>query len=203
MLAIFEKIRRPADGAADLRQRHTEVAESLPQLEAEVRRHQQRRADGLLSLADREVERIESELALAVRNRDRALAALDELERRAADAAEAEARAALDAERAAAEARAANIARRLRGEYEKASGALVALLSELAAAEADVAAVNRKLWEASRSEEALSGAEQRAIPQATTGVTPSLLTITSLPPIGRAPGWGDAAQAAVIGGWKL
>lgn len=197
MLAIFEKIRRPADGAADLRQRHAEVTDTVPALEAEVRRHQQRRADGLLSLPDREVEKIENELALAVRNRDRALAAMDELERRAADAADAEARAFLDAARAAAERRAAAVAGRLRREYEAASLKLVGLLTELQAAEADVVAVNRLLLEAGRADEAVMPAEVRVIDHGRNSeIVASLLAATSLRPLGTSPGWGAAASVA-------
>lgn len=142
MLAIFEKIRKPAADAADLRQRHAEVAETLPQLEAEVRRHQQRRADGLLSLADREVERIEQELALAVRNRDRGRAALEELERRAGAAEEAETLGRVEALRDAAEARASGFADEFAKRFDKAAEPLRKLLAEHADIDAQIAATN-------------------------------------------------------------
>lgn len=203
MLAIFDKIRRPATDAADLRQRLTEVAETLPQLEAEVRRHQQRRAEGLLSLSDREVEKIEAELALALRNRDRANAAIEELERRVADAEAAEAGAELDREREAVEKRAAKLAARIRPEYERHASAIVALLIELAQVEEEVRTLNHKLGAAGRHSDVLAPVEARAIdPGGNLPELVSLVAMTSLRPVGACPGWGAASRAAGALGLK-
>jgi chromosome segregation ATPase len=203
MLAIFEKIRRPATDAADLRQRLAEVSETLPQLEAEVRRHQQRRAEGLLALSDRDVERIEAELALALRNRDRANAAMEELERRVADAEAAEAGAMLDAERAAVEAKAAAVAARLRKEYGDAGAVIVRLMDDLSEAEEAVRTLNRKLADAGRHSDAVPAVETRTLDFGVNSETiASVLVLTSLRPLGSMPGYGSGRRVAENFGLK-
>lgn len=193
MLAIFEKIRRPATDAADLRQRHGEVAETIPALEAEVRRQQQRRADGLLSLSDREVERIEQELALAVRNRDRALAALDELERRAGEAEEAEARQPVEAAIAAAEKRAAAFAISFFKKHDLAAGPLAALMQEFAEIERQVFEANSASLEfhSQRGTAASAPAPVRTVADRISGPH---LTATKIMAGDAQPGFGLAQQ---------
>lgn len=196
MLSILEKIRKPANSAADLRARLAEVEMELPTVEAKVRAAEALRAAGLLDLDDHQLERIEADLRLAVRDRARARAARDELERRAAEAEQAEAKAALDAERAAVEARAAKIAGRLRREYAEHGAAIAALLSELVEAEEAVRLVNRRLGEAGR-DDVLARVEERAIPAGQFSASAvSVTVLTSLRPLGDCVGWGGGKRAA-------
>jgi chromosome segregation ATPase len=196
MLQILEKLRRPGTTAAELKVKLSEVEQALPAAEKALADAEAARAAGLLTLLDRDLERIEADMARARRDRDRLRAAQEELERRIKDAESAEAKAAIDAERDAIEKKATALAARLRPEYEKHSAALVALLGELAGAEEAVRAVNHLLAEAGRAD-AVASVETRVIGAGRNfeGVA-SLLSITSLRPIGACKGWGAGKLAA-------
>jgi chromosome segregation ATPase len=215
MLAIFEKIRRPAADAADLRQRLAEVSETLPQLEAEVRRHGQRRAEGLLALSDREIEKIEAELALAVRNRDRALAAIEELERRHTEAEEAEFVGGFESRIADIEKRAAVFAKSLAAEYDRAAKPLTDLMHRYVDLDAEIRQLNGEVHEAFAQRGALAKrppnvrtiAERAEIGQpggTMPGGTliPPLSELTSIAPGASQHGFGAAANAFAILGLK-
>jgi len=200
---ILESLRRPAASSQDFRTKLAEIDAALPEAEAALRAAEQRRAAGLLSLPDRDLERIEAEMARALRDRDRLRAARDEAERRLADAEAGEVRAVLDAERAAVEARAAKLASRLRPEYEAAGAKIVALLTELAAVEEEVRALNRRLADAGRHADAVPAVETRVIDFGVNSETvASLLALTSLRPLGSMPGYGSGRTIAANFGLK-
>ena len=204
MLSILEKMRstRPST-TADLRARLGEIEAEIPIALAALRAADAERSAGLLDLDDRALEAIEAKLAKARRDADRLAAARGEVERRLADAETAEIRAVLDAERAAVEARAAKLASSLRRDYEAAGAKIVALLTELAAVEEDVRALNRRLAEAGRHDDALPGVEPRAIsPGQNLPELVSIVAMTSLRPVGACPGWGAAGRAADALGLK-
>jgi chromosome segregation ATPase len=196
MLAILEKLRRPASSAAELRDKLAEVTEALPAAEKAVADAEARRSAGLLELADAALEKIEADLARCRRDRDRLRAAEEELHRRITEAEAAEAGARLDAERALVEKRAAAIAARLRPEYEKHASVIVALLSDLVEAEEAVRAVNVLLHEAGRAD-TVAAVETRVVGAGRNweGMA-SLLTTTSLRPLGACKGWGASKLAA-------
>ena len=197
MLDILKLIRPAKSDAAGLRTKIAEIDQSMIGLNGLVRHAERKRSEALLTKSDREVEALEKDLALAIRNRDRAVAARELMEKRAAEAEAAEARAALDAARDAAEKRASAIAKRLRPEYEAASLKLIPLLTELGAAEIEVSDVNQRLHEAGRSDEALSSVETRVIDHGRNHeIVASLTAATALRPIGASPGWGKAAEQA-------
>lgn len=197
MLTILERIRRPATTAADLRSRRAEIESELPAAERAVRAAEAQRAAGLLDLDDKHLVGIEADLAKAVRDRDRLLAARAELDRRAADAESREKAEALDADLKAVAAKADRIAASLRSDYEKAAGSLCALLAGLAEAEAEVSRVNRLLHENGRGAEAIPAIEPRVYPAGRN--LPdyvSIVTTTSVRPSGRVAGWGEARRLA-------
>lgn len=200
---ILDTLRRPAASSADFRTKLAEIDAALPEAEAALRAAEQRRAAGLLSLPDRDLERIEAEMARALRDRDRLRAARDEAERRLADAEAGEVRAVLDAERAAVEAKAAAVAARLRKEYGDAGAVIVRLMTDLAEAEEEVRALNRRLADAGRHGDALPAVETRVVDHGTNSETvASLLALTSLRPLGAMPGIGAGRRVAETYGLK-
>ena len=88
------------------------------------------------------------------------------------------------------------LAARLRGEYEKHAGAIVTLLSDLDDTENAVKAVNLLLHEAGRAD-IVAAVETRVIGAGRNfeGVA-SLLSITSLRPVGGSKGWGAGRLTA-------
>lgn len=215
MLAIFDKIRRPATDAADLRQRLAEVSETLPQLEADVRRHQQRRADGLLSASDSEVEKIEAELALALRNRDRAFAAIEELERRAIEAEEVEFHGTYQRRIEDIEKRASSFAGSLAAEYDRAAGPLVALMQRYADLDLEIRRLNDELHGAYLARDAFAKMPPRVLnigERASIGEPgrtapggspiPALPDLTSIAPGAGQPGYGGAVATFAMLGLK-
>jgi hypothetical protein len=135
-------------------------------------------------------------LSDARRDRDRARAAREEIERQIAEAERREAGEALARRRADAEARAARVAKRLSVEYVRAARTIVDLLHELHAVEAEVADLNSALAHAGRGHEVIAGPEARALPASRTGVVIGLLRATSLPPCGSFEGVGPARVEA-------
>jgi hypothetical protein len=196
MLQILEKLRRPGTTAAELKVKLSEVEEALPAAETALADADAARAAGLLTLPDTALERIEAEMARARRDRDRLRAAEEELHRRIKEAETAEAGAKLDAERALVEKRAAMLAARLRGEYEKHAGAIVTLLSDLDDTENAVKAVNLLLHEAGRADN-VAAVEARVVGAGRNFEgTVGLMALTSLRPIGACRGWGAGRLAA-------
>jgi chromosome segregation ATPase len=196
MFQILEKLRRPGTTAAELKVKLSEVEEALPAAETALADAEAARSAGLLTLPDTALERVEAEMARARRDRDRLRAAEEELVRRVAEADAAEAKAALDQERAVVEKRAAAIAGRLRSEYEKHASAIVALLSDLDEAEEAVRAVNVLLHEAGRAD-TVAAVEARVVGAGRNFEgTVGLMALTSLRPIGACRGWGAGRLAA-------
>lgn len=200
---ILDTLRRPAASSADFRAKLADIDGALPEAEAALRAAEQRRTAGLLSLPDRDLERIEADMARALRDRDRLRAARDEAERRLADAEDAEVRAELDRERDAVEAKAAGVAARLRREYAEAGAVIVRLMTDLAETEEAVRIVNRRLGDAGRHADALAPVETRVIDHGVNSETiASLLALTSLRPIGAMPGCGAGRRVAESYGLK-
>lgn len=116
---------------------------------------------GALLESDAVAKAAQDRLADANRAVDRAMALVDRLQADHMAALAAEAKAALDAERAAVEAEAVAVAKELRSSYPKLANGLVALLLRLRAAEEAVSRVNAKLDEADRDDR-LAAVEWRA-----------------------------------------
>lgn len=201
MLDILKLIRPAKTDAAGLRTKIAEIDGHMVGLHGLVRHAERKRSEALLTKSDREVEALEKDLALAIRNRDRAIAARELMERQAADAELAEARAVLDAERDAAEEKAAKIAARLRMEYERHASPIITLLAELRDVEEAVRVINRKLHEAGRGEDAVAAVEERTLSYGgNQDFLASVLNLTSLRPVGKTDGWGNGrALAADLG----
>jgi hypothetical protein len=195
-MTILDLLKRPATTAADLRSKLGEIETSLPALRTLVDAAEAERSRGLLVLGDKELETIEAKLARAKRDRDRALAAQEELARQLADAERREGDEALSRRRSEAEKRAAKVARRLSVEYVAAARSIVELLHDLHAVETEVIELNTALAHAGRGDEVVVGAEARALPASRTGVMIGLLRATSLPPCGTFEGVGPARAEA-------
>lgn len=196
---ILEFLRRPASGSEALRSKLAQIAEAIPQAEAEAARLASERAAKLLDATDRELEAIEKTHANARRAVDRLRAAHAELQRRLAVAEADEAGAALDAERAEAEKLAEATAERVRREYAKAAKTIAGLVDDLDKAERHVAEVNAKLANAGRFEDLLRPVEARAIPEPEeVRPEPFRLAACSLVP---APGFSGLGVARESGVW--
>ena len=197
---VLNFLRKPATSAEALRAKLADVTNALPEAGATVSRLATERAAKLLDATDRELEAIERAEADARRAVDRLRAASEELTRRLAVAEAEEARAALDADREAAERQAEATADRVRKEYARAAKTIAALVADLDVAEKAVAAINSRLIEAGRGDEALPEVEERALP-APEGLLAApwrLRNAASLPPCAGFEGLGRAREA---GGW--
>ncbi len=203
MLDLMKKMRRMPETSVSIREALAEVDAAIPIATEKAVAADKSRAELLLSGTDAQVVAAEAETSTARIALDRLTAARCELERHLVETEAAEAMGALDTERAMVEAKAAKIAARLRREYEQHAGSLAGLLAELAAAEDAVSSINRKLYDAGRSD-TLPPVEERAIPAGRNSVdVAGLRALTALRPIGSSPGWGAGRQAASILGLEV
>lgn len=194
-------LRTPASGSDALRSKLAEIAEAIPQAEAEVSRLGADRASKLLTAPDREIEAIEKVEADARRAVDRLIAAREEIGRRLALAEAEEAKARLDADRADAEKIATETAERVRREYPKAARVISGLVDDLDKAERSVAAVNERLAAAGRLDDLLRPVEARAIPEPEeVRPEPFRLSACSLVPAPGFAGLGIARDRAEVAG---
>lgn len=198
MLDLMKKMRRMPETSVSIREALAEVDAAIPIATDKVLAAAKSRAELLLTGTDAEVVAAEAETTAARIGLDRLTAARSELERRLVETEVAEAAGALDAERAMVEARAQKLAAKLKSDYVTHATALATLLSELAASEAAVAAVNRRLIEAGRSD-TLAPVEERAVASGRNSVEiAGLRAMTSLRPLGSSPGWGAGRHAASV-----
>lgn len=203
MLNLMKKLRNGPETASAIREALAEVEAAMPGAADALAQADATRARLLLTGSDSEVERIEASASRARIAVDRLHAARGELGRRLVEAEASEAASALDAERAAVEVRAAQIASRLRSDYQKHAAALVSLLGDLADAEDQVRAVNRKIAEAGRAD-ALEPVETRVVSAGRNAEhMVSLGALTSLRPLGACPGWGAGRQTAEMLGLEV
>jgi hypothetical protein len=195
-MSFLEILRKGATDAASLLRAADAAEGELPVARRRVEDAEGARRRALIDGDAARLSAAERALGEARLEAERAEIAGAELRRRAAVAEAAEAKAALDAERALVEKRAAMLAARLRGEYEKHAGAIVTLLSDLDDTENAVKAVNLLLHEAGR-DDTVAAVETRVIGAGRNfeGVA-SLLSMTSLRPVGGMPGWGAGRLAA-------
>jgi len=209
MINILERLRTKTSAtAADHQARLAEIENELPAAEARVRSAEAQRAAGLLDLSDAEIEKIESALRLAIRDRDRLRAAREELERRAGAAEAAEFLTALNGRRATIDKRAAAFAFALPDTYDKLARPLVALLEEAAAIDAEIAAVNEADRDAVREcriepRVSVPTIDERANSfRAMTFARVGFYEITSLRPGKNQLGWGAGRAAFELAGLK-
>ena len=202
---ILDFLRKPAAGAAALRQKLDEIEQAIPDAEAEAVRLAAERAGLLLTAADKEIEAIERRHADARRNLDRLCAAREEISKRLAETEAEEAVAALDAEREAAEKLAAATADRVRKEYARAAKTILSLIEAIEDAEARVRAVNTKLFAAGRTVDLVAEVEPRALP-VPERIGPGLRlrnTVSLRPdPARNFPGYGLGRQVAEVAGLR-
>lgn len=194
VLGLF---RKPATTATALRDKLAELRELHPKLSADARELSQKRSASLLTASEAEVIKIETALGICERERDRAAAAIEEVERRVVAAENDERNAELDRQRDVVSKRADEIAKRVRAEYEASSLKIVGLLNDLHAIEIEVSDLNRNLHAAGRGEDAVPSVETRVIDHGRNHeIVASLLNATALRPIGASPGWGKGAEQA-------
>ncbi|TIR15288.1 MAG: hypothetical protein E5X34_29790 [Mesorhizobium sp.] len=120
------------------------------------------RRAALLEGSDAEVVKAEEHIASAKRDRDRMMAARDELERRLAEAELREHEEAWGRERQAVEAEADEAARQLLAVYPQAARRIISVLQRVTEAQAKVEAFNRKLINAQRPGPFVQDVEPRA-----------------------------------------
>lgn len=198
---ILSFLRTPATGSEALRAKFAEVAEAIPQAEAEAARLAAERSARLLDADDKTLEAVERAHADARRAVDRLRAAHAELQRRLAVAEAGEARTKLDAERAEAEKLAEATAEKVRREYAKAAKTIAGLVDDLDKAERAVATVNERLAAAGRFDDLIKPVESRAIPEpAEVRPEPFRLGACSLVPAPGFSGLGLARDRAEIAG---
>ena len=181
--------------AAELRTARDDIDEAA--LRRAVEAAEVSRCDALLTGDDEAIEKAEQEVAAARRNLDRARAAAEVLGERIALAEQAEAGAALDAERAAVEAEARATADAIRKAWPSLQLKMVALLDRLDAAEQAVSEVNRKLHAAGRGEEVVQSVEWRARPRPRFQHE-AVMSITSNVMLPDIPEWGVSGYGEAI-----
>lgn len=193
-MKILEIIRSalsaPDASSADLRAALAAI--DLPALEAAVSTAERHRTGLLLDGTERDLDDADKVLKTATRERDRAVAAKAELSKRLAVAGEAEAAAALDAERADVDREAKTVEKLLRDRWVKLQAEAVAILDRLHDAERAVFEVNNRLGAAGRKD-TIAPVERRVFP-APDFEWPemhSIINRTVLKPIDGAPGWRD------------
>lgn len=199
-MSILDLLRKPATSAAELRAKLAIVEAELPALESAVVAVEAERSRSLLAADDKAIEAIEARVARARRDRDRVAAAIEELSRQVVETERREANAAIDAIVSSANARAEAVARRLHAAYAKHATALVELLTEVIAADQQVAEARDALKSAGRPADVVKLVEERVPITTNAGLEMSLIRSTSLVPIGEAPGYGAArVQAERLG----
>lgn len=179
---------RSVDLVAALEGAQGEVAAAQNQFDVANRAY----AEGLLHYSDDDLAALIGDKQKATIRRDRAQLLVSMLETKIANAVEAEAVAALTAERDAAEREAAAVAELVRTEYPKLAKALVSLLTRLESADRAALTVNKKLREAGRSDDVVVDVQRRALPagRSFNGDAFSVWGSTLLQDMpGFAPGW--------------
>lgn len=124
----------------------------MPKAEQQLRDATAKRTSLLMTGTIKQIREAEDALHDAGIELDRLETAQTDLTRRLAEAEAAEAKAALDRERSTADAIAQKLADTLQSRYDAAAAAIVALLDEVANADAAVDAVNNKLLDARRGD---------------------------------------------------
>lgn len=197
MIEIFKKLAgaaRPAT-SAELTDALALIDEGA--LTAAFESAKSARSDALLSGDEKKLERAEIDLSKACRDLDRGRAGIEALTAKIAEAEERETREAIEAERAELEELASSTASDFRRTYEKAAAEIVAALGRLGAAEERISDFNRRAVHSDMGA-FLEGVEERAYP--THHGVLSALRLTSLRPVGRAPGYGDGQTVFEITG---
>lgn len=192
---IIGRLRGGTPTAENLREVLAQL--DLPAAERAVEELTATRQAALLEATDAEVAKIEDRLAKAIRDRDRAVAAKQELETRLTAAEHAEAEAALDAKIAAAEKRAEAAAAAVRKALEVHGAPIVAALAEAAKSAEELSVIGRSLGIApTRPYPASMESRLNGLFWPSKVNTPhSVLLTTSLPPVGKSSGWGAALEA--------
>lgn len=197
VLDVIRRLRAGPDTSAALREALAEVAAAMPRAEQQLRDATAKRTALLMTGTIREIRDAEDALHNAGIELDRLETAQTDLTRRLAEAEAAEAKAALDRERSTADTVAQKLADTLQRRYDDAAAAIVALLDEVANADAAVEAVNSRLLDARRSD-FLQPVEARQ-----TWLAPgwphqptSIRALTSLRASRRQPGYG-AGRAGI------
>lgn len=213
MLEIFKKLAgtsRPAT-ASELREALASIDEAA--LGAAVQTAEDARTKALLAGDENTLERAEATLATARRDLDRGRAATETLTSKIAETEAAEAKAALDAERAELDKLATATAADLRSIYERASAEIVNILDRVQDVEARIKRFNDRIYQRelergwSRIDEPqidephVKDVESRAFPTHY-GIL-SALRLTSLRPLGRSPGYGDGREVFRVSGEKV
>lgn len=208
MLEILKKLAgtsRPAT-SSELREALASIDEAA--LSAAVQTAQEECTKALLAGEEKRLERAEAALATARRDLDRGRAATETLTTKIAETEAAEAKAALDAERAELDKLATSTASDLRLIYERASAEIIAVLDRVEDVEAKIKGFNDRIYRraldrgSSRIEEPhMKDVESRAFP-IHHGIL-SALRLTSLRPLGRAPGYGDGREVFRVSGEKV
>lgn len=189
---IRSALRSPDASSADIRAALAAI--DLPPLEAAVVAAERNRTGLLLDGTEAALDKADDVLKIAIRDRDRAIAAQAELSKRLTMTEEAEARSALDAERDAIDWEANVVEKLLRDRWIKLQTETVTLLDRLYHAERKIKEVNDRLGTAGRTD-MIKPIEARVFP------TPkfelhemhSILNRTVLKPIDGVPGWRDEA----------
>jgi hypothetical protein len=148
-------------GSADLRAALTSI--DIAPFEDAVRVAEKTRAGLLLDGTEAALDKADEVLKIAIRERDRAVAARDELSKRLAEAKVREVREALDAERAAVEKEAQAVAKLLSEKWTPMQREMIAILKRLDKAEGAVSKVNALLLAADRHD-TLPPVEERVFP---------------------------------------
>lgn len=194
---IMKKLRTSPETSAALHIANAEAIAARPAAAAVLTAAESDRASLLLSGTDKEILAAEAKISSARIALDRIDAAAAELARRAAEAEVREGNEALNREREAVEAVATRVASSLVSNYGKHSDAIAALLRSLSMAEAAVSALNSKLIAAGRGDDILPAVETRVLGAANClENVASILTLTSLRPVGAAEGWGTGKAIA-------
>ncbi|EPE98437.1 hypothetical protein [Rhizobium grahamii] len=197
-MGILDQIRkalRSADASiSDLREALDAI--DLEALQAEVDRAQRVRAGLLLDGTEAALDKAEAALTIAIRERDRGIAAKAELEKRIAEVAQAAAVEALTAERNKVEGEANAVANDLKKRLVGLQTEIVGILGRLHDAEKAVEQINGKLIEAGR-DDLIPAVETRAFP-APAGYYAPVFSIlkNEIRPVAGAPGWGAALPRA-------
>ncbi|MBY3347304.1 hypothetical protein [Rhizobium laguerreae] len=198
-MKLLERLRgilgRADAGSAELRAAVSAI--DVAPLEEAVKAAERKRTGLLLDGTEAALDKADDVLKLAIRERDRAIAARAELSKRLADAEMREASDALDAERAAVEKEAAAVAKMLGEKWLKMQGEMVALLERLGDAENAVSELNQRLSSIGRSD-LVKSVEERAFPVSPALYAPlySIRRQTALMPLPGAPGWNSGVDGA-------
>jgi hypothetical protein len=191
--SIKKALRSPNANVTDLREAIRAI--DVGALDAAVSRAERERAGLLLDGTEKELDAADTALTMAIRERDRGVAAKALLGERLADAEAAAAKALLDADRASADRTAEDMKRALLTHFVDHQAGMAALLLQLIEAEVAVKLVNDRLAAAGRSD-FLPAVETRAFPVPPTQLASvySILRRTSFRAVGSAPAWNDDAS---------